>query len=66
MCNLYSITKSQDAIRRLFGVAYDQAGNLPKPVLARMAQGGIPLPRAGDELLRVHGQSAEDPAFRAQ
>jgi putative SOS response-associated peptidase YedK len=29
MCNLYSITKSQDAIRRLFGVTRDQAGNLP-------------------------------------
>jgi putative SOS response-associated peptidase YedK len=29
MCNLYSITTSQDAIRRLFGVATDSAGNLP-------------------------------------
>jgi hypothetical protein len=29
MCNLYSITASQDAIRRLFGVASDSAGNLP-------------------------------------
>jgi putative SOS response-associated peptidase YedK len=29
MCNLYSITTSQDAIRRLFGVAVDSAGNLP-------------------------------------
>jgi putative SOS response-associated peptidase YedK len=29
MCNLYSITKSQDAIRRLFGVTFDSAGNLP-------------------------------------
>src|SRR5713101_8791215 len=29
MCNLYSITTSQDAIRRLFGVASDSAGNLP-------------------------------------
>jgi SOS response associated peptidase (SRAP) len=29
MCNLYSITTSQDAIRRLFGVATDGAGNLP-------------------------------------
>lgn len=29
MCNLYNITKSQDAIRRLFGVTLDSAGNLP-------------------------------------
>ena len=29
MCNLYSITKNQDAIRRLFGVTKDSAGNLP-------------------------------------
>ena len=29
MCNLYSITTSQEAIRRLFGVASDSAGNLP-------------------------------------
>ncbi len=29
MCNLYSITKNQDAIRRLFGVTRDSAGNLP-------------------------------------
>jgi putative SOS response-associated peptidase YedK len=29
MCNLYSITTNQDAIRRLFGVTLDSAGNLP-------------------------------------
>ena len=29
MCNLYSITKSQDAVRRWFGTARDMAGNLP-------------------------------------
>ena len=28
MCNLYSITTNQDAIRRLFGVTADSAGNL--------------------------------------
>jgi putative SOS response-associated peptidase YedK len=32
MCNLYSITKNQDAIRRLFRVTRDSAGNLsPMP-----------------------------------
>jgi putative SOS response-associated peptidase YedK len=30
MCNLYSITKNQDAIRRLFKVTRDNAGNLPQ------------------------------------
>lgn len=29
MCNLYSITKNQDAMRRLFKVARDSTGNLP-------------------------------------
>lgn len=29
MCNLYSMTKNQDAIRRLFKVQHDRAGNLP-------------------------------------
>ena len=29
MCNLYSITTNQDAIRRLFAVTHDMAGNLP-------------------------------------
>ncbi len=29
MCNLYSMTKSQDAMRKLFGVTNDYTGNLP-------------------------------------
>jgi putative SOS response-associated peptidase YedK len=29
MCNLYSMTKGQDAIRQLFGVKHDRVGNLP-------------------------------------
>jgi putative SOS response-associated peptidase YedK len=29
MCNLYSITRSQEAMRRLFQIARDLAGNLP-------------------------------------
>ncbi len=29
MCNLYSVTKGQSAIRDLFSVKYDRAGNLP-------------------------------------
>jgi putative SOS response-associated peptidase YedK len=29
VCNLYSMTTNQEAIRRLFGVAVDNTGNLP-------------------------------------
>ena len=29
MCNLYSITRSQDVMRRLFRIRRDLAGNLP-------------------------------------
>jgi putative SOS response-associated peptidase YedK len=29
MCNLYSMTKNVDAIRRLFGALNSQVGNLP-------------------------------------
>ncbi len=29
MCNLYSVTKGQSAIRDLFAVKHDRAGNLP-------------------------------------
>jgi putative SOS response-associated peptidase YedK len=29
MCNLYSVTSNQEAIRQLFGVARDLTGNLP-------------------------------------
>lgn len=29
MCNLYSMTRSQEAMRRLFGIGRDSTGNLP-------------------------------------
>src|SRR5689334_2796556 len=29
MCNLYSMTRAQDAIRRLFNARHDRSGNLP-------------------------------------
>jgi putative SOS response-associated peptidase YedK len=29
MCNLYSMTRAQDAIRKLFGLKHDRTGNLP-------------------------------------
>lgn len=49
MCNLYSITRSQDAIRQLFAVAHDETGNLPpmpgifpdySAPIVRIAEGG--------------------------
>lgn len=29
MCNLYSVTRGQDAMRRLFAIGRDLTGNLP-------------------------------------
>jgi putative SOS response-associated peptidase YedK len=46
MCNLYSITKSQDAIRNLFGVSRDVAGNLP-PLPAIFPDQLAPVVRTG-------------------
>ena len=53
MCNLYSITKGQSAIRDLFGVKHDRAGNLPPlpavfpdqmaPIIRNGADGGREL-----------------------
>ncbi len=52
MCNLYSITRSQDAMRQLFAVARDLTGNLPPmpgvfpdypAPIVRMAEGGREL-----------------------
>ncbi|MCI0465433.1 MAG: SOS response-associated peptidase [Beijerinckiaceae bacterium] len=53
MCNLYSITRGQEAIRRLFRAAHDSAGNLPAlpsvypdamaPVIRSASDGGREL-----------------------
>jgi putative SOS response-associated peptidase YedK len=51
MCNLYSVTKPQDAIRQLFRVQRDLAGNMPTlPAIFpnRMA----PVVRAGSDGVR--------------
>ena len=52
MCNLYSMTKNQDAMRQLFRVRHDRTGNLPPlpgifpdgmaPIIRRGADGGEP------------------------
>ena len=53
MCNLYSVTKGQSAIRDLFSVKQDRAGNLPlmpaifpdqmAPIVRMSAEGGREL-----------------------
>jgi putative SOS response-associated peptidase YedK len=46
MCNLYSVTKGQSAIRDLFNVKHDWAGNLP-PLPAIFSDQMAPIVRAG-------------------
>jgi putative SOS response-associated peptidase YedK len=47
MCNLYSVTRSQEAMRRLFATARDLAGNLP-PQPAIFPDGMAPVVRADE------------------
>ncbi len=46
MCNLYSVTKGQQAIRDLFDVKHDRAGNLP-PLPAVFPDQMAPIVRTG-------------------
>ena len=46
MCNLYSVTKGQSAIRDLFSVKHDRAGNLP-PMPAIFPDQMTPIVRTG-------------------
>jgi putative SOS response-associated peptidase YedK len=48
MCNLYSITNGQAAIRALFRVAHDRAGNLP-PMPGVFPDYAAPVVRVGTE-----------------
>lgn len=41
--------------------AGDERPQHGKPLLARLAQAGVPLPGAGDGVLRVHRQPSENP-----
>ncbi len=47
MCNLYSITRSQDAMRQLFSVAHDVTGNLP-PLPGVFPDYAAPIVRMSD------------------
>lgn len=48
MCNLYSQTRAQDAMRRLFRVKHDRAGNLP-PLPAIFPDQLAPVVRLGKD-----------------
>ncbi len=48
MCNLYSVTKGQSAIRDLFTVKHDRAGNLP-PLPAIFPDQMAPVIRVGPD-----------------
>jgi putative SOS response-associated peptidase YedK len=48
MCNLYSVTKGQSAIRALFRIVHDRAGNLP-PMRGIFPDYPAPIVRIGDE-----------------
>jgi putative SOS response-associated peptidase YedK len=63
MCNLYSITKTQDAIRQLFRIRRDRAGNLP-PLPGIFPDMAAPIIRKGEDGEReLGGGAAELPAF---
>jgi putative SOS response-associated peptidase YedK len=47
MCNLYSITKAQDAMRAMFRVAHDRTGNLP-PMTGVFPDYAAPLVRVAN------------------
>jgi putative SOS response-associated peptidase YedK len=56
MCNLYSITRSQDAMRRLFAIGRDLTGNLP-PIPGVFPDGMAPIVRRvadGERELTMH------------
>jgi putative SOS response-associated peptidase YedK len=48
VCNLYSITRSQDAMRRLFAIGRDLTGNLP-PIPGVFPDYPAPIVRRGDD-----------------
>lgn len=48
MCNLYSVTRGQSAIRDLFAVEHDRAGNLP-PLPSIFLDQMAPIVRIGPD-----------------
>jgi putative SOS response-associated peptidase YedK len=68
MCNLYSVTKGQSAIRGLFRVNLDRAGNLP-PLPAVFPDQMAPIVRAAEgcrELVMARWGMPGPPQFGGQ
>src|SRR5271166_4189501 len=69
MCNLYSVTKGQSAIRDLFSVKHDRAGNLP-PLPAVFPDQMAPVVRTGAdgerELVMARWGMPGTPLLRAE
>lgn len=64
MCNLYSLTRSQDEIRRLFGVEDDRAGNLPSlPGIFPNTAAPIIHVAEGKRVLSMYRWGMPSPAF---
>ena len=64
MCNLYSLTRSQDEIRRLFGVEDDRAGNLPSlPGIFPNTAAPIVHLAEGKRVLSMYRWGMPSPAF---
>ena len=64
MCNLYSLTRSQDEIRRLFGVEDDRAGNLPSlPGIFPNTAAPIVHLADGKRVLSMYRWGMPSPAF---
>ena len=65
MCNLYSVTTNQEAIRKLFGVVVDNTGNLP-PLAGVFPDYAAPIVRnaeAGRELAMARWGMPTPPNF---
>jgi putative SOS response-associated peptidase YedK len=56
MCNLYSMTKTQDALRSLFRIEHDRAGNLP-PLPSILPDAPAPLVRVDHDRARAFSPS---------
>lgn len=65
MCNLYSMARNQDAIRRLFRIATDSAGNLPS-LPSIFPNNLAPVVRTTDgsrDLVQMHWGMPNPPQF---
>jgi putative SOS response-associated peptidase YedK len=64
MCNLYSLTKSQDEIRRAFRIDTDRVGNLP-PLPSIFPNTAAPIAHIaeGRRVLSMYRWGMPSPAF---